>query len=76
VNLGSVNSDLEALQSALAKESPEQKAESELAGSMLVLMACLLHRPSFTFPIAQYATGSLSGAKLYPIVWMQLRHWK
>jgi hypothetical protein len=69
VNLGSINNDLEVLQSSLAKESSNHKAEPELAGSMLVLMARLLHRPSFTFPIAQYATCSLSGAKLYPIAW-------
>ena len=69
VNLGSINSNLEALQSSLGRESLEQTTGPELAGSMLVFMARLLHRPSFTFPVAQYATCSLSGAKLYPMVW-------
>lgn len=36
---------------------------------MLVLMVRLLRRPSFTFPVAQYPTSSLSGHKLYPITW-------
>lgn len=50
------------MQFSLAKESSEQKAKPELAESMLVWMVRLLH-------IAQYATCSLSGNKLYPIAW-------
>ena len=74
VNLGSINSDLEALQSSFGRESLEQMTGPELAGSMLVFMAHLLHRPSFTFPVAQYATCSLSGAKLYLWFGMYLKH--
>ncbi len=40
-----------------------------MAGSVLVLMVRLLRRPSFTFPVAQYPTSHLSGARLYPILW-------
>ena len=46
----------------------EEEQGCELAGSMLVLMVCLLRRPSFTFPVSQYPTSHLSGARLYPIV--------
>lgn len=41
----------------------------QLAGSMLVLMARRILKPSYAIPIAQYPTAALSGAKLYPIVW-------
>ena len=42
----------------------------ELAGSMLVLMARRVLKPSCNFPVAQYpASNYLSGEKLYPIVW-------
>ncbi len=67
VNLGSINNDLEALQSSLVDEAAKQ--QPEVASSMLVLMIRLLRRPSFTFPVAQYPVSSLSGNKLYPIVW-------
>lgn len=66
VNLGSINSDLEALQASLDND---YQHDHELAGSMLVLMVRLLRRPSFAFPVAQYPTSSLSGEKLYPILW-------
>ena len=66
VNLGSICSDLDALQSSLLSESSKPP---EIAGSMLVLMVRLLQKPSFTFPVAQYPTSSLTGYKLYPIVW-------
>lgn len=69
VNLGGINNDLEALQSSLMGETKVEKSSHDLAGSMLVLMVRLLHRPSFTFPVAQHPTSSLSGDKLYPIVW-------
>ena len=68
VNLGSVNGDLDVLQTSLTGEG-ESSQQPELAGSMLVLMVRLLRRPSFTFPVAQYPTSSLSGPKLYPILW-------
>jgi len=67
VNLGSINDDLEAFQASLIAESERRKPE--LAESMLVVMVRLLQKPSFTFPAAQYPTSSLSGAKIYPIVW-------
>ena len=66
VDLGSINNDLEALQSSLANGS---STRLELAGSMLVYMVRLLRRPSFSFPVAQYPTSSLSGDKLYPMTW-------
>ena len=66
VNLGSICSDLDALQSSLLSEISKPP---EIAGSMLVLMVRLLQKPSFTFPVAQYPTSSLTGYKLYPIVW-------
>jgi len=65
VNLGSINSDLEALQSSLENESLEHKVGPELAGSMLVLMARLLHKPSFTFPIATCSLLELLLLKMY-----------
>ena len=68
VDLGSINANLEAFQSSLASGRTEQQ-KPELAGSMLVLMVRMLKRPSFTFPIAQYPTSSLSGKKIYPIMW-------
>lgn len=68
VNLGSVNDDLDALKHSLAADD-SAKQKPELAGSMYVLMITMLQRPSFTFPIAEYPASSLSGEKMYPIVW-------
>lgn len=67
VDLGKINSELDALLYSL--ETSTDIKSDKLAGSMLVLMVRLLRRPSFTFPIAQFPTASLSGHKLYPIVW-------
>ena len=36
---------------------------------MLVIMARAIFKPSFTFPIAQYPTSSLTAEELYPLVW-------
>ena len=70
VNLGSLNSDLDAMERSLNKEIGITAQPPELAGSMLVLMARRVLKPSCTFPVAQYpASNSLSGEKLYPIVW-------
>ena len=61
---------MEALQSSLSGgDNISDQRNHKLAESMLVLMARLLRRPSFSFPVAQYPTSSLSGDKLYPIVW-------
>lgn len=71
INLGSINSDLQALQLSLIDEEElkQQQPGHELATSMLVLMVRLLRRPSFKFPVAQYPTSSLSADKFYPIAW-------
>ena len=69
VNLGSLNSDLEAMEKSLNNETGITAQPPELAESMLVLMARRVLKPSCTFPIVQYPTSSLSGEKLYPIVW-------
>ena len=66
VDLGSINHDMEALQSSLTTGS---SPKLEIANSMLVYMVRLLRRPSFNFPVAQHPTSSLSGDKLYPITW-------
>ena len=66
VDLGSINNDMEALQSFFTTGT---SPKLELAGSVLVYMVRLLRRPSFSFPVAQYPTSSLSGAKLYPMTW-------
>lgn len=67
VDLGTINNDLEALESSLT--STATSVQPQLADSMLVLMIRSLMKPSLVVPIAQYSTSSLSGAKLYPIVW-------
>ena len=36
---------------------------------MLVIMVRAIFKPSFTFPIAQYPTSSLTAEELYPLVW-------
>lgn len=69
VDLGSLNSDLAALEKALSRDTGITAEPPELAQSMLVLMARRVIKPSCTFPIAQFPTSSLSGEKLYPIVW-------
>ena len=33
------------------------------------MMVRPIFKPTFTFPVAQFPTTSLSGEKLYPIVW-------
>lgn len=66
--MGSINEDLDVLQSTLQTGASEHQ-QPELAGSMFVLMVRMLRRPSFTFPVAQYPVSSLSGEKIYPIVW-------
>ena len=68
VNLGSVNGDLDALESSL-NDDPQPHFNPQLADNMLVIMARQLRKPSFTFPIAQYPTASVSGSQLYPMVW-------
>ena len=68
VDLGGVNSDLEALERSLSSDT-ESKAKVQCADSMLVLMARRILKPSSTFPVAQHPTSSLKGEKLYPIVW-------
>lgn len=67
-NLTSLNSDLEAMERSLNHETSHDQP-AELAGNMLVLMARQILKPSSTFPVAQYPTASLSGEKLYPILW-------
>ena len=69
VDLGTLNSDLDAMERSLNNEVGITTQHPELAGSMLVLMACRIMKPSCVFPIAQFPTSSLSGVKLYPIVW-------
>lgn len=68
VNLGEVNNDLEILRKNLSEERNSPKS-AELAESMLVMMVRPIFKPSYTFPIAQYPTSSLSGEKLYPMMW-------
>ena len=68
VNLGEVNSDLEILRQNLSEERNSSK-QAELAENMLVMMVRPIFKPSYTFPIAQYPTSSLSGEKLYPLMW-------
>ncbi len=36
---------------------------------MLVFMVRAIFKPSFTFPVAQYPTSTLSAEELYPLVW-------
>ena len=67
--IGSLNSDLEALEKSLNGIHTDTPHRPQLAGSMLVLMARRAIRPSSSLPIAQFPTSSLSGEKLYPIVW-------
>lgn len=69
INLGTLNSDLEAMETFLNNDTSMTSQPPELAGSMLVLMTRRILKPSSTFPVAQYPTSSLSGEKLYPIVW-------
>ncbi len=68
VNLGEVNNDLESLRQSLIDEKSSPK-QPDLAESMLVMMVRTIFKPSFNFPLAQYPTSSLSGEKLYSIVW-------
>lgn len=69
VNLGELNSELEAMERSLMGDLNTSPPTPELAGSMLAVMARFILKPSVTFPIAQYPTSSLCGEKLYPIVW-------
>ena len=69
VDLGSLNSDLQALEKTLSRETGVTAEPPELAQSMLVLMARRVIKPSCTYPVAQYPTSSISGEKLYPMVW-------
>ena len=68
VNLGSVNSDLKAMEESLSDDTAH-KYTPELATSMLVVMVRSIIKPSFSFPVARYPTTSLSGEKLYPLAW-------
>ena len=66
VDLGNINRDLEVLETCSTHATTVQP---QLANSMLVLMVRSIMKPSLVVPIAQYPTSSLSGVKLYPIVW-------
>lgn len=67
VDLGSVNSDLKAMEASFSQETAH--THTEMASSMLVVMVRSIMKPSFSFPIAQYPTATLSGQKLYPLAW-------
>ncbi len=67
--LGDINRDLENLKVSLNDDDTTTPKQPELADSMLVMMVRTIFNPSFTFPIAQYPTTSLSGEKIYPVMW-------
>lgn len=64
VNLGDVNRDLDSLKMSLNDDTTPK--QPKLADSMLVMIVRTIFNP---FPIAQYPTTSLSGEKMYPIMW-------
>ena len=61
-NLGEANEDLEILigthDSSTSKTLPE----------VVVFMVRHISKPSMSFPVAMYSSASVSGAKLYPVV--------
>ena len=68
VDLGDVNNTLMQLENILTKSTSCLPAV-ELATHMLVVMVCVITRPSFSFPIAQFPAANLTGNELYPIIW-------
>ena len=63
-NLGEVNQDLESLTcNATASATPA------LVEQTLVLMIWAIFKPSFSFLVAMYPSGALTGENLYPVVW-------
>ena len=67
IELCNVSSDLKKLESIMCCKNQEDIPT--LVDHMLVLMARAIFKPSFTFPVAQYPTLSLTAEELYPLVW-------
>ena len=67
IELSNVSSDLKKLESIMFCKNQENIPA--LADHMLVLIARAIFKPSFTFPVAQYPTSSLTAEELYPLVW-------
>lgn len=67
--LSEVTEELRSLGCELQSESGTEAQERQLADHMLVVRARSIFKPSFTFPVAQYPTCSLTGEDLYPLLW-------
>lgn len=66
-NLGQVNEDLERLSESLCTDSVH--ATPKLADHVLQFMVRHILKPSTFFPVAMFPCTSLSGEKLYPMVY-------
>ena len=67
-DLGTVNSDLESLGSALSNGTPLSK-QCEAVDHILAFIVRPTFKPSLSFTVAAYACSDLTGQKLYPVVW-------
>ena len=62
-NLGEANENLEIL-----IETHDSSTSKRLAKEVLVFLVRYISKPSMPFPVAMYSSASVSGAKLYPVV--------
>ena len=62
-NLGEANENLE-----LLIETHDSTTSKRLAEEVLVFMLRHISKPSMSFPVAMYPSASVSGEKLYPVV--------
>jgi hypothetical protein len=69
VDLPNIGNELENLETMMRGDNSKPSPQPQLAEHMLVVMARSIFQPSFTFPVAQYPTSTLSADKLYPLVW-------
>ena len=70
MDLSNISTELKALETMMRSDSQVHRLPlSQLAEHILVFMVRTIFKPSFTFPVAQYPTGALSGEELYPLVW-------
>lgn len=65
-DLSNINTEIESLSACLSGESDQPP---KLASHMLVFMVRPVFQSSLCFTIAMYPSGSITGDKLYPIVW-------
>ena len=62
-NLGEANENLEML-----IDTHDSSTSKRLAEKVLVFMVRHISKPFMPFPVAMYSSASVSGAKLYPVV--------